>query len=153
MEKKIFKRVSVLLMVCMLMASMAVTAFADVRDQDYDTSYSVTANYWARSPRRYKETTSKVYVAPESSPSSRTKFQTWCNVGGQEKNKTKNSNGYVVLNDGSKYAISNFVYEDGDYTTTLGVHMWLRMSPNYGKGLLKGVWSPDWTGTGVVTIV
>lgn len=36
MEKKIFKRVSVLLMVCMLMASTVVSAFAaNVQDTDY----------------------------------------------------------------------------------------------------------------------
>ena len=153
MENKIVKRISSLLLVCMLMVSMVVTAFADVRDEKYDTSYSVPANAWTSTERRYKENNSKVYVAPKYSPNARTKVKTMCNVGGIASNKTKNSNGYVMLTDGTKYAITNFVYEHGDYTTTRGVHMWLSMSPPYGRGMLRGVWSPDWSGTGVVTIV
>lgn len=153
MEGKIAKRISTLLLTCMLMASMVITAFADVEDKPYDPNYSVPSSTWASCVPRYKENNSKVYVAPEKSPSSRTKFRTMCKVGGITSNKTKNSAGYVVLANDSKYAITNFVYEDGDYTTTKGVNMWLSMSPTYGQGLLEGVWSPDWTGTGVVTIV
>lgn len=153
MDNKSVKRISTLLLVCMLMASMVVTAFADVSDKKYDTPYSIPANAWTSTERRYKENNSKVYVAPEYSPNARTKVKTMCNVGGIASNKTKNSNEYVMLTDGTKYAITNFVYEHGDYTTTRSVHMWLSMSPPYGRGMLRGVWSPDWSGTGVVTIV
>ena len=92
-------------------------------------------------------------MAPSESPSLRTKVKTMCDVGGIITNKTKNSRGYVVLADDVKYAITNFVYEDGDYTTGYGVFMWLGMTPTYGSGTLGGVWSPDWTGNGTVTIV
>lgn len=153
MESKIIKRISTLLLACALMATTVVSAFAaNIRDEDY-TRYNVPANTWVNSPARYKENDSKVYVAPSESPSLRTKVKTMCDVGGIITNKTKNSRGYVVLADDVKYAITNFVYEDGDYTTGYGVFMWLGMTPTYGSGTLGGVWSPDWTGNGTVTIV
>lgn len=154
MEGKIIKRISTLLLVCALMATTVVSAFAaNVKDKTY-SPYVFTANTWRSSGEEFKEDNSKVYVVPSMSPSGKTKVKTMCNVGGIANNKTKNSVGYVVLANGSKYAITNFVYEDGDYTTGKGVNMWLSMTPTYGTGLLQGVWSPDWTGLGSnITIV
>ena len=130
MERKIIKRISTLLLAGALMATTVVSAFAaNVRDEDY-TRYNVSANTWVNSPARYKENDSKVYVAPAESLSLRTKVKTMCDVGGIITNKTKNSRGYVVLADNVKYAITNFVYEDGDYTTGYGVFMWLGMTPH-----------------------
>ena len=153
MEKKIFKRVSVLLMVCMLMASTVVSAFAaNVQDTDYYEK-NVTAGSERPTESRYKTNTSKVYVYPSYSPSSRTMVKTMCKDAGVITNKTNTSFGYAVLTSGTKYAISNFVYEQGDYTTGSGVNMWLRISPTAGKGTLRGVWSPDWTGTGTGIVI
>ena len=138
MEKKIFKRVSVLLMVCMLMASTVVSAFAaNVQDTDYYEK-NVTAGSERPTESRYKTNTSKVYVYPSYSPSTRTMVKTMCKDAGVITNKTNTSFGYAVLTSGTKYAISNFVYEQGDYTTGSGVNMWLRISPTAGKGTLPG---------------
>ena len=153
--KKFFKRFSALAMACMLFASMTVisASAANTTDVDYYKS-NMTAGSWGTIASNYKENTSKVYVYPSLSPDGRTMVQTLCFVGGLPANKTGSSNGYVVLLDNSKYAISNWVYEDGDYATGYGVRMWLRLTPYAGSGTLKGVWSPDWTGTGTgVTIV
>ncbi len=153
MRKNILKRLSALLMVCMLMGSMAVSAFAaNVTDTQYNR-YNVTSGIWVNTSSRYKEDASKVYVYPSKSPSGKTTVKTYCHVGGVDTNKTYRTEG-VLLSSGSKYAITNYVYEDGDYTIGYGVKMWLRMTPSSGKGELKGVWSPDWTGYGTgITIV
>lgn len=153
MRKNILKRLSALLMVCMLMGSMAVSAFAaNVTDTQYNR-YNVTSGIWVNTSSRYKEDASKVYVYPSKSPSGKTTVKTYCNVGGTATNKTYRTEGVLLSND-SKYVITNYVYEDGDYTIGYGVKMWLRMTPSSGKGELKGVWSPDWTGYGTgITIV
>lgn len=153
MEKKIIKRVSVLLMVCMLMASTVVFAFAaNVQDTEYYEK-NVAAGSYRPTESRYKTNTSKVYVYPSYSPSSRTMVKTMCYDAGVVANKTNTPIGYAVLTSGTKYAISNFVYEQGDYTTGYGVNMWLRISPTASKGTLRGVWSPDWTGAGTGVVI
>lgn len=146
----IVKRMTALLLICMLMASMAVTAFADVKDEFYYKS-SVTTQF-TKIPDRYKENNSKVYVDTRNSSSVRTKVQTWCKVGGYEVNKT--GRGTVVLDGEKKYAITNYVYENGDYTTGKGVNMWLKIASYSGTHTHCGYWSPDWTGTGTgITIM
>ena len=154
MNSNIIRRLSALLMVCVLMVSTAISASAaNVTDTSYYKT-NVSSGTWRATSARYKENNSKVYVYPSSSPSGKTKVKTVCYVGGVSTNKTKNSNGYVVLNSGSKYAITNYVYEDGDYTTGYGVKAWLNFTPTSGTGTLSGVWSPDWTGSGTgITIV
>ncbi len=147
MRKNILKRLSALLMVCMLMGSMAISASAA---NTTDTRYykeGVTAGTWISSLSRYKEDSSKVYVYPSQSPGGKTWLKVYCRVGGVGTNKTAKYE-QVLLTSGSKYAITNYIYEDGDYTTGKGVAMWLKMTPYSGTGTLEGVWSPDWTGTG-----
>lgn len=130
---------------------MSATAFAgNVTDTDYYKE-NAKAGTWTSTSGRYKEDASKVYVHPESSPSGKTKVQTDCYVGGFASNETKN--GSVVLQDGAKYGITNYVYENGDHNKVYGVLMWLALTPDSGSGVLSGVWSPDWTGSGSVTIV
>ena len=51
------------------------------------------------------------------------------------------------------YAINNYVYEDGDYTSNEGVRMYLRMSPTSGSGMMDGHWSPDYAYESGVTYV
>lgn len=153
MKKNILKRISTLLMACMLMGSMAISASAA---NTTDTRYykeGVTAGTWISSLSRYKENSSKVYVYPSKSPCGKTRVKTYCRVGGVGTNKTYRTAG-VLLTSGSRYAITNYVYEDGDYTTGKGVAMWLKMCHSSGTGDLEGVWSPDWSGYGTgITIV
>ena len=135
------------------MGSMAISASAA---NTTDTRYykaDVTADTWISSLSRYKEDSSKVYVYPSKSPGGKTRVKTYCRVGGVGTNKTYRTAG-VLLSNNSRYVITNYVYEDGDYTTGKGVAMWLRMTPYSGTGTLEGVWSPDWTGYGTgITIV
>lgn len=99
----------------------------------------------------YKETASKVYVNPTVSSGYKTKVKTLCYVAGVPTNKTANAD-YITCAVGKKYAITNYVYEQGDYTNNKGVDMWLGVSPTV-YGDCGGWWSPDWTGTGEVIIV
>lgn len=145
--------ISLLLTLC-LFCSIAVSAFAaNVTDEVYYKDY-VAVGDWGGSGGRYKENNSKVYVYPSSSPAGATKVTTCCYVATVATNKTNAAAGYVTLQDGQKYAITNWVYEHGDKTTGYGVNMWLGLSPVSRSGSLRGVWSPDWTGTGSgITIV
>lgn len=153
MRKNTLKRISTLLMACMLMGSMAIPASAgNVSDTRYYKE-NVTAGTWISSLSRYKEDSSKVYVYPSKPVNGKTWVKTYCRVGGVGTNKTYRTAG-VLLTSGSEYVITNYVYEDGDYTTGKGVAMWLRMTPYSGTGNLEGVWSPDWSGHGTgITIV
>lgn len=148
MSKKLISMLLVLLMaVCMLPTS----AFAE--NSYADTVYykeNLSAGEWGGTEARNKKTTSKVYVVPSYAPSSVTYVQTLCYVNGVA--TFKNVNGRVSLTSGYKYGITNRIYEDGDQTAN-GVSMWLGVSPAYSAGNVNGVWSPDWTGNGSVTIV
>lgn len=125
-------------------------AAANVTDEYYYKE-NLYDNEWGGTGARYKTDTSKVYVYAVASAGYVQKVQTLCYVAGQITNKT--NAGTVYLANGSKYAITNFVYEHGDYTTGYGVKMWLGVSPT-GYGNVSGWWSPDWTGTGTgITIV
>lgn len=119
-----------------------------------DVSYykpSISAGEWISTVAHYKETTSEVYVAPDNSPSGYSQMRTYCYVSGVPTNKT--TAGTVRLADGRKYAINNYVYEDGDYTSNEGVRMYLRMSPTSGSGMMDGHWSPDYAYESGVTYV
>lgn len=132
---------------------MAIPASAaNVTDYPYYKA-GVTAGTWITTYAQYKENSSKVYVYPSKPANGRTWVKTYCRVGGVGTNKTNRTEG-VLLTSGSKYAITNYVYEDGDYTTGMGVETWLRMTPYSGTVAVKGVWSPDWSGVGTgITIV
>lgn len=149
---KMKKLVTIACAFVMTLSICAVPAFAaNVQDTSYYFTNSTTES-WRVTNHRYKQDASKVYVYAYSSPSGKTLTHTDCYVGGSVANETAAGN--VYLRDNHKYAITNFVYERGDYTTNRGVEMFLDMKPNSGSGTLSGVWSPDWTGTGSkVTIV
>lgn len=123
---------------------------ANIKDEDYSI-YSTSGTY-AGGGGRYKENNSKVYVYAISAPgTARTNMRTYCYVSGVSTNKT--NAGTVTLESGYKYAITNWVYEHGDYTTGYGVRMWLAASPTSGSGTMTGKWSPDWSGTGSGIII
>ncbi len=149
MKKSILGTLICVMLICVMVASLSFSAFAvtdaNVKDESYYMSY-VSANSWAATGGRYKTNNSRVYVAPEKSPTGYTEAQTRCYVGGVTTNSTTAKAGYALLKDGKKYAISNTVFQSGDYTTNKGVWTWLRLTPNSGAGTLSGVWSPDWTG-------
>lgn len=150
------KKLISLLIALAILSSLCITAFADENpyaDTYYYKDYLKQGD-WGGTGARYKTTTSKVYVVASSAPNSRTQVKTFCYVNGVITDKTVNS--LVVLKSTSpetKYGITNMVYEDGDYTATLGTSMWLGVSPYIGSGALSGRWSPDWTGSGSVVIV
>lgn len=149
MKKSILGTLICVMLICVMVVSLSFSAFAatdaNVKDEPYYVSY-VSVGSWVKTAGRYKTNNSRVYVAPEKSPTGYTKVQTRCYVGGVTTNSTTAKNGYVVLKDGSKYAISNTVFQSGDYTANDGVLTWLFLSPRSGAGILTGVWSPDWTG-------
>lgn len=135
-----------------IMSALAVTtapvSAANTTDKGY-SYYCVNASW--HTTRSYEKTnTSKVYVKPSKSPSRRTDVQTYCNVGGRPTNKT--SVGTATLRNGRAYAITNGVYERGDRVSGY-VMTWLRMRGTSRTGTVSGVWSPDWSGRGDVTIV
>jgi hypothetical protein len=149
--KKILTIASIL---TLLLSICIVPAFAaNITDVDYYATGTTAGTWVSSNTYRYKEDNSKVYVFPSATPGTATKVRTQVYVGGVATNKTANSNGYVVLQN-AKYAITNYCYEDGDYTTGYGVRTWLNLTPNSGSGTISGVWSADWSGTGTgVTIV
>lgn len=146
------KKVISFVMCCALILSMSDTAFAA---NTTDTSYyknSVPAGTWRDTPEREKENNSKVYIKPLQAPNSKTKVRTYCYVSGNGSNQTTAN--YVVVEDNIKYAITNYVYEHGDHSGSNNtVKMWLSLTPKSGTGTLSGNWSPDWSGSGYVTIV
>lgn len=129
-----------------------VSAFAEENPYQDSVYYNETAlvGTFYGTGARYKTTTSKVYVAPAASPSDVTLVQTYCYINGSITGK--NVNGVASLTSGTKYGITNRIYEDGDKTGSY-VYMWLGVSPYNKSGTINGVWSPDWTGTGTVVIV
>lgn len=136
--KKLFSA----LMVCSLMLTvLSISASANTVDRTYYYE-GVSAGSWYLTSREWKDTSSEVYVAPTTGPNGYTKVQTWCFVYGAPKNKT--TYGTVELISGKKYAIDNFVHEDGDKESG-SVKMWLSLSPKRGSGYLSGCWSPDYT--------
>lgn len=91
---------------------------------------------------------------PSSAPNSRTQLQALCYVNDKIENKAVNKNIVLINTDPeTKYGVTNRIVEDGDYTETFGVKMWLGVAPLLGSGSLSGRWSPDWTGNGTVQIV
>lgn len=153
MKKRI---ASILLVLALVICVFPVSAFADYNpyaDEDYYKD-NVPVNAWGGTGARYKTSTSKVYVRPTSAPCNITLVQTVCYVNSNE--TFKNVNGAVSLSSGAKYGITNRVYEDGDISYYDGkdcVLMWLGVRPYSQAGTVKGVWSPDWTGSGNVIIV
>lgn len=123
---------------------------ANIQDRDYKYTFGNTV-LWHDTNHYNKTNTSKVYVKPATSPKGKTSVQTYCYVNGSKTNKTVN--GTVVLADNTAYGITNYVYEHGDRTSTGQVEMWLKLKPTSGLGSTTGVWSPDWSGSGNVTIV
>lgn len=138
---KLKKLISVSLTAVLLASALSVPASADTVDKDY-SFYDISASSWASTATAKKDTTSETYVAPEYSPNGTTLVRTYCYVGGSAVNKT--TRGTVSLVSGNKYAINNYVYEDGDKYGGK-VTMWLQMSPGAGRGVLRGKWSPDFT--------
>lgn len=146
------KRLAAILLTAAMMVSVVSTtaSAANTTDKRYYKP-SIKAGQWISTVGYYKETPSEVYVNPLHSPSNYSQMRTLCNVAGTPTNKT--TAGTVRLYDGNKYAINNFVYEDGDYTSGYGVNMWLSMSPTSGSGYMEGYWSPDYAYESGVTYV
>lgn len=142
---------AILLTAAMMVSAVSTTASAADTVDKYYYKPSITAGEWISTVAHYKETTSEVYVAPDNSPSGYSQMRTYCYVSGVPTNKT--TAGTVRLADGRKYAINNYVYEDGDYTSNEGVRMYLRMSPTSGSGMMDGHWSPDYAYESGVTYV
>lgn len=143
--------ISTFLLVMLLASAMCVSASAaNTTDKEYYNSY-ISAGTWHTTNAYYKENSSKVYVYPKTSPTYYTRVQTWCydKTTGNASNKTGASTVYLPKN--TKCVITNYVYENGQYTTGYGVLMWLKMTPNSGTGSLYGYWSPDWSGSGSVS--
>ncbi|MDR1300070.1 MAG: hypothetical protein LBJ84_07480, partial [Oscillospiraceae bacterium] len=137
-----FSKVFLSMCVIAILVSISVTtAFAaNITDVDYYVTGTTAGTWVSSNTYRYKEDNSKVYVFPSATPGTATKVRTQVYVGGIAANKTANPNGYVVLQN-AKYAITNYCYEDGDYTTGYGVRIWLNLTPNSGSGTISGVWS------------
>ncbi len=156
MKKGIFGSLICVMLICVMVASMSFSALA-VQDANVtDTEYYIeNAEYgtWVTTSGRYKENDSSVYVYPSESPSGYTYVKTLCYVEGFPTNATTAENSYVRLHDGVKYAIENTIYDVGDPTQNVGVLAWLGLQPTSGSGTLSGLWSPDWTGKGDVTLV
>lgn len=156
MKKGIFGSLICAMLICAMVASMGISALAaqdaNVKDTDYYIQNATTGT-WKTTNGRYKTNNSKVYVYPSESPSGYTYVATMCYVDGFPTNATVAEKGYVRLRNGYKYAITNLIYEDGDPTQNMGVQAWLCLQPTAGTGTLRGVWSPDWTGKGDVTII
>ncbi len=138
---KLKKFVSVSLAAALLACSLTVSASANTVDRDY-AFYDIAASSWVSTGTAKKDTVSEVYAAPTDSPNGTTLVKTYCNVGGSAADKT--TYGTAYLTNGYKYAINNYVYEDGDKYNGQ-VTMWLKMTPEAGRGRLRGVWSPDFT--------
>jgi hypothetical protein len=153
------KLTKVLSLMCILatMVSLLVLPASAVNDEDvyyYYLGVSATGD-WEYTNARFKVSTSKVYVYPITSPSSYTKCRTMCysqtvNSDGTRDmiNKTGTNRGAsntttVILSSGQKYAITNYVYEDGYNYNSQGVMMWLNLLPTSSTGTLYGCWSPD----------
>lgn len=149
MKKKL---VAMFLVLVVTVCLLPTAAFADYNPYLDEVYYKENqpAGQMGGTGGRNKTTTSKVYVVPSSSPSGVTLVQTVCYVGGSP--TYKNVNGTVSLYSGTKYGITNRVYEDGDKSGTY-VYMWLGVAPSNVSGSVSGVWSPDWTGSGNVSIV
>lgn len=142
---------AIILALIIAVSMMAIPASAaNTVDKEYYNSY-IAAGTWHTTNAYYKENTSKVYVYPQSSPTYYTCLQTWCYDGttGAYSNKTANTTVYLPVD--TKCVVSNYVYENGLYTSGCGVLMWLRMTPYSGTGSLYGYWSPDWSGSGTVS--
>lgn len=140
--------------VCALATAMSLAApvsAANTTDKEYGYTSITASNYHETTP--YEKTNdSKVYVKPSKSPSGKTNVQTWCKVKGVKKNKTVA--GTVTLSSNKAYAITNYVWEHGDKDSdNYWVDMWLKVKATSGAGSVKGVWSPDWSGTTSATIV
>ena len=146
---KLRKMFSVLIACALMLSVLSISASADTVDKSYYYS-GVSDSNWYMTSREWKDTTSEVYVAPNTAPNGYTQAQTWCTVGGSSINKTTRTT--VELNSGRKYAIDNFVFEHGDKTNGRA-GMWLRLSPKRGSGYLQGKWSPDYTPEDNVTFV
>lgn len=129
----------------MIFSVCAVTASAANVTDEYYYKENLRPEEWGGTGARYKEDASKVYVRTDLSAGSIQKVSTLCYESGLIQNKTKA--GTVYLANNLKYAITNFVYEQGDYTTGNGVRMWLGVSPS-AYGNVSGWWSHDWIGTG-----
>ncbi len=149
------KKLATIFWAVVMMLLLCVTAFAENSYSDtYYYKENLSEGEWGGTGARYKTTTSKVYVVPTSAPNSRTRLQTLCYVNGAITNKAVNKDIVLInTNPETKYGVTNRVVEDGDYTNTLGVSMWLGVAPLLGSGSLSGRWSPDWTGQGNVQIV
>ncbi len=138
---KLKRLISVSLAAALLACALTVPASANTVDRDY-AFYDIAASSWVNTGTAKKDTASEVYAAPTDSPNGTTLAKTYCYVGGVARDKTTWGTAYLVS--GNKYAINNYVYEDGDKYNGQ-VSMWLRMTPEAGRGRLRGVWSPDYT--------
>ncbi len=138
---KLKRLISVSLAAALLACALTVPASADTNDRDY-SFYDISTSSWASTPTAKKDTASETYVAPSTSPNGTTLVRTYCYVGGSAVNKTTRDTVYLVS--GNRYAVNNYVYEHGDKYDSR-VTMWLKMSPQAGRGLLRGKWSPDYT--------
>ncbi len=138
---KLKRLISVSLAAALLACALTVPASANTVDRDY-AFYDIAASSWVNTGTAKKDTASEVYAAPTDSPNGTTLVRTYCYVGESAVNKT--TRGTVSLISGNRYAINNYVYEDGNKYNGQ-VTMWLSMSPAAGRGRLRGVWSPDYT--------
>lgn len=131
---------------CVLMAALSINVASVSAANTTDKPYEYTAGnnqFWHETTHYEKTDPSKVYVKPSKSPSGKTSVQTYCYDHGNKTNKTQA--GTVTLTSGKAYAITNYVFEQGDKTGNY-VYMWLRVKPTDKIGVTNGVWSPDWTG-------
>lgn len=158
-DNKVKKRISMLLMCAILLSLVAFPASAaNTTDVAYYKS-SISSGTWISTTGNYKENASYVYVLPNSAPNGYSRIKTFCNVSSIGTNKTGNpskgsaSSSYVSLKSGRAYAVTQMVYEHGDYTSGYGVRMWLSMTPDSGSGSMSGVWSPDYTSQSGTTYV
>lgn len=151
---KKYSRVVYLILALAAIASMLVLPAAAANTEDVYYYYTdVASGSWEYTNARYKTNSSKIYCYPTVAPASKTSVAAWCysSASGQAINRTGTSSNLstsisVTLTTGTKYAITNRVYEDGRQETN-GVMTWLYLSPVGGSGTLYGCWSPDSSGS------
>lgn len=150
MKKRILGTLICVMLICVIVASFSFSAFAatdaNTDDIDYYSNYT-EAGTWFGVTGNYKTDNSRVYVAPERSPTRYSYAQTVTFIKGYATNVTADKNGYVLIKDGERYAIQNTAFQSGDYLEGSGVLVRLFLTPRAGAGVLQGVWSPDWSGS------
>lgn len=117
---KLKRLISVSLAAALLACALTVPASANTVDRDY-AFYDIAASSWVNTGTAKKDTASEVYAAPTDSPNGTTLAKTYCYVGGVARDKTTWGTAYLVS--GNKYAINNYVYEDGDKVQRPSFHV------------------------------